>query len=370
MTQTRRAFLSTLPAVLPLTKLQRPAAASRLGIAVCGVGRYARDWILPALLHHSTRCRLAGLIEADPQHARLLGHSLGLPTECLMGFEDMPQLASQEAIDAVYVASPTSLHPRHAIAALAAGKHVICRKPMAPSSGACRAMIDAAQRQQRLLVVDYQLHSEPHVQALQRIVAQHTMGLTTSVRSLIGIRRTSIDDPDVRLDTAGPYPLMNLAVFGIQAACYATGQVPVTVESAQLITMRPQIFGSLPDTMTWTLRFADGATASGEATFTRTQNQLRVEMQRGVVEMEPAFTMRGIQSRINGTLSGGSTTNLMAAFLDHVAQTLLTNARPTTPGEMGLRDVAIIEAIFSAAKIKKPVAIDLQRLSPSKTGRP
>ncbi len=360
-----------MPALLPITKLQQPVAASRLGIAVCGGGPYARDWILPALLHHSTRCRLAGLIEADTQQARLLGRSLGLPADCLVGFEDMPQLASQDTIDAVYVASPTSLHPRHAIAALSAGKHVICRKPMAPSSGACRAMIEAARRQQRALVVDYQLHSESHIQALQRIVSQHTMGLTTHVRSLIGIQRTSVNDPDVRLDTAGPFPLMNLAVLGIQAACYGTGQVPVTVESAQITTMRPQIFGSLPDTMAWTLGFADGATASGEATFNRTQNQLRVEMQRGLVEMEPAFTMRGIQSRINGTpLAAAGATNLMAAFLDHVAQAIMTNTRPNTPGEMGLRDLVIMEAIFSAAIQNKRVAINLQQLPSSKTGRP
>lgn len=359
MPQTRRTFLSQLPALLPLVQPRHATRTSPLlGIAVCGLDRYARDWILPALLHHSTHCRLAGLIDANLQQARLLGRSLGIPEERVIGFNDIQRLAAQPAIDVVYVASPTAQHPKHTIAALAAGKHVICRKPMAPSSGACRAMIEAAQRQGLALVVDYQLHCEPHIQALEKIVAQRTMGPTTHAQALVGIRRNDPNDPDVRLDTAGPYPLVNLAILGIQAACYGTGQVPLSVSSAQLSTMRPQIFGSLPDTMIWTLRFANGATASGEATFNRTQNHLRIEMLHGWVEMAPAFTMRGIAGRTStGPLAGGSTANLMAAFLDEVAQAITTGATLRTPGEMGLRDLLIIEAIFRAAASRRPVAI-------------
>ena len=373
MPQTRRAFLSQLPALLPLAQPRHAIHdSSLLGVAVCGLDRYTQDWILPALLHHSTRCRLAGLIDANLQQARLMGRSLGIPEERVIGFNDMQRLASQAAIDAVYVASPTTLHPKHTIAALAAGKHVICRKPMAPSSGACQAMIQAARRKGLALAVDYQLHCEPHVQALQRLVAQQGMGPTTHVQTLVGIRRDDPNDPDVRLDTAGPYPLVNLAILGIQAACYGTGQAPRSVSSAQLSTMRPQVFGRLPDTMLWTLRFADGASASGEATFNRTQNHLRVEMQRGWVEMEPAFTMRGIAGRTStGPLAGRSTVNLMAVFLDEVAQAITTGARLRTPGEMGLRDLLIIEGIFRAAVSRRAVAIGaMQQEAPSKTRRP
>ena len=373
MPQTRRTFLSQLPALLPLAQPGHASPDSPLlGIAVCGLDRYAQDWILPALLHHSTRCRLAGLIDANLQQARLQGRALGIPEERIIDFDDMRRLASQPAIDVVYVASPTALHPKHTIAALAAGKHVICRKPMAPSSGACRAMIQAAHSQGLILAVDYQLHREPHVQVLQRLVAQQAMGPTTHVQTLVGIRRDDPNDPDVRLDTAGPYPLVNLAILGIQAVCYGTGKVPLSVTSAQLSTMRPQVFGRLPDTMLWTLRFADGATASGEATFNRTQNHLRIEMQRGWVEMEPAFTMRGITGRTStGPLAGGSTANLMAVYLDEVAQAITTRATLRTPGEMGLRDMLIIEAIFRAAAAGRPVTVGpMQYNEPSKARRP
>lgn len=77
------------------------------------------------------------------------------------------------AIDAVWVASPNPMHAEHAIAALAAGKHVLCEKPMALSVAQCEKMIAAAERSGALLSVGYHMR---HVPAHAEVVEEWHRG--------------------------------------------------------------------------------------------------------------------------------------------------------------------------------------------------
>jgi len=107
----------------------------RLGVA--GLGR-AFTLMLPTLAHHP-RLRLAAAADPRPDARARFTAEFAAPA-----YPTVEALCTDPGVDAVYVASPHSLHVEHVRAAAAAGKHVLVEKPMALTLADCTAMVDAA----------------------------------------------------------------------------------------------------------------------------------------------------------------------------------------------------------------------------------
>ena len=98
-------------------------------------------------------------------------------------FSGVPEmLAMAGGIDVVSVCSPNGLHAEHAIAALQAGCHVLCEKPMALTASDCGAMIQAAERANRRLFVVKQNRFNPPVAALKKVIDEGRLGRIFSVQ--------------------------------------------------------------------------------------------------------------------------------------------------------------------------------------------
>lgn len=95
------------------------------------------------------RARLAAICDIDYEKARQVGAQYGVEDF----YQDYRQLIARPDIDAVVVCTPDQLHPEMTVAALEAGKHVLCEKPMAMTVEECRAMIDASRRTGKKLMV-------------------------------------------------------------------------------------------------------------------------------------------------------------------------------------------------------------------------
>ncbi|MBM3484531.1 MAG: Gfo/Idh/MocA family oxidoreductase [Alphaproteobacteria bacterium] len=84
------------------------------------------------------------------------------------GYTDLDDFLADSAIDVVWVAGPTDLHYEQTIAALEAGKHVLCEKPMAVSAADCAKMVKAAEKARRILGLGYNNRHHPIFQAVQK----------------------------------------------------------------------------------------------------------------------------------------------------------------------------------------------------------
>jgi predicted dehydrogenase len=91
-------------------------------------------------------------------------------------YADWRELIADGEVDAVYVATPVNLHAEQAVAALDAGKHVLCEKPMALSVAECDRMIDAARAGGVKLGVAYYRHFYPVVARIKEILAAGEIG--------------------------------------------------------------------------------------------------------------------------------------------------------------------------------------------------
>jgi predicted dehydrogenase len=89
---------------------------------------------------------------------------------------DWQQLVSDDEIDAVYVATPVHLHAEQAAAAAAAGKHVLCEKPMALDVAGAERMVAAARARGVRLGVAYYRHHYPVVARLRQLLASGELG--------------------------------------------------------------------------------------------------------------------------------------------------------------------------------------------------
>lgn len=97
-------------------------------------------------------------------------------------YADIKQLLAHPGLDAVWVASPPDLHRAQVVAALKAGKHVLCEKPMAVSVADCRAMTRTAEQAARVLRVGFNNRAHPELRKLAKAIAQGRYGEALEAR--------------------------------------------------------------------------------------------------------------------------------------------------------------------------------------------
>jgi len=131
-----------------------------------GVGDIAAKRVIPAILAEP-HSRLVGLVTRKPQRAE----AYGLP--CFPRLDDA--LKDSEA-EAVYVSTPVFLHAEQTIAALRAGRHVLCEKPMGMDHSQAVAMNEAARAAGRVLGIAYYRRMYPKVVRAKQLLAEGVIG--------------------------------------------------------------------------------------------------------------------------------------------------------------------------------------------------
>lgn len=182
-----------------------------LGWAVIGCGWVARDYVVPAI-RASRNGRLMVACDRDAQALAALGGD---------GFQrtDRAEDAIANAgVDAVYIATPNDSHAAMAAAAAAAGKHVLCEKPMAHNSADARAMVaDCAAAGVTLATAFDQRFHAAHL-AVAGLVRQGRLGIVTQVRLHYACwlpRDWSADNWRIDATRAGGGAVIDLAPHGL-----------------------------------------------------------------------------------------------------------------------------------------------------------
>ena len=99
-------------------------------------------------------------------------------------YQDWRRMLQQEQLEAVIIATPLWTHASIATACLEARKHVLCETAMAKDGTGCRQMLDAAERNKRLLAIGYQDFYQPHYwAAYHNIVKQGLLGDVYSIEA-------------------------------------------------------------------------------------------------------------------------------------------------------------------------------------------
>lgn len=333
-----------------------------LGIALVGLGSYSTYQLAPAL-RQTKYCHLAGIVTGTPSKESRWAAQYNIPADNIYNYDNFDNITDNESIDIVYVVLPNSMHAEFSIRAANAGKHVICEKPMAISVKECDAIIQACEKAGVKLGMGYRLHSEPYTKEVKRFVKEKTFGETLYVSTEAAYRSTSYPDQwRLNRDLSGGGALMNMGVYAIQSAIYSTGQNPISV-TAQEFSTRPDYFKETDETITAQFEFPNGSVANIMTSHNISANRLKVSCSNGWFELEPASSY----GPLSGTSSKGTIKfpheSQQKLQMDDFAKHILEGAVNRAPGEMGKRDMIIVEAIYSSvANGNAKVELDLGQM--------
>jgi len=217
---------------------------------------------------------------------------------------------------------------------------------MAISVKDCQEMITACKRAGKKLSIGYRLHFEPYNREMMRLGQERIYGKPLQIACANGFVYGG--DPNAwRLKKAlsGGGGLMDMGVYCIQGARYVTGEEPAFVTAREEKT-RPELFKEVDETIYFDLEFPSGCIAKGISSYNMNLNHLKVKADTGEFELSQAYRYGGIAGK---TPQGPMTfpqINQQAAQMDDFANCIMHDKNTIVPGEMGMQDIKIVEAIY------------------------
>ncbi len=330
--------------------------APRFGYAVVGLGRIA-DHFLDAL-RDSPTCAVTALVSGNPEKARRLAAKYGVAHT--LSYADFDRLREFSSVDAVYLALPVSMHRAFTERAAAAGKHILCEKPMASTAVDAAVMVDTCRAAGVRLSIAYRCpHAAVHQHA-RSLIRSGALGREESLRieSTFGFKLGMDWRADASL--AGGGSLYDLGIYPLNAARYLLDEDPAIAADASAVCDA----SGLERSISWTSVFPSGATAACRSSYLeKLPDTLRITGERGSLLLAPAFSHRE-RLQLRGSCTDGTGTVLevrerisngaasqFRLEAEQLAESVRSGVKLITPGEDGLADMVAMESIYCAAGV-------------------
>lgn len=342
---------------------------SDLGIAIVGAGMVARYHA--QAIAAAAGARLVATCRVDRAKAAAAEAEFRVPCET-----DYGVLLARPDVDAVCICTPSGAHAAQTVAAARARKHVLVEKPMALTTQDADAMIEACARAGVVLGVALQRRTEPAYQAVRRAIAGGVLGQPVLGLALIPYFRAQAyyDSASWRGTWAedGGGALMNQGIHIADLLLWFMGDVDEV--QARTATLAHSI--EVEDDLAATLKFKSGALGSIVATTAAAPgfpHRVEVYGTRGGVQLEAEAVVRwegeaagAIDASLRpGTAAAGagsSPTGLAptghARILADFVAAVRGGRPPLVPGEEGRRSLALVLAVYEAARTGRPVRVN------------
>lgn len=340
--------------------------AERTGFAVVGLGHLSINQILPAF-GKSRYAKPVALVSGSPEKARKLAAQYGIRPSAIFSYANFEQMAANPEVKAVYIVLPNSMHAEYTIRAAKIGKHVLCEKPMATTVSDCEKMIAACRSANVKLMIAYRQQYEPMNREIVKLIRSGKLG---NLRSYLATLTQNQDDPSqwrLQKALAGGGCLPDVGLYCLNAARFWSGEEPVEVFGQTVQPAADPRFKEVEAVCNFTLRFPSGLVASCNSGYAAHRSSFaRMEGAEGWAQLSPSFGYNGLKVQYNKLYEGHSTDfqpgilekDQFALEMDHMAVCVMRNQQPHTPGEEGLQDTKIIEAIYESARTQRAVKID------------
>jgi predicted dehydrogenase len=336
-----------------------------VGIAIVGLGRISVNEMLPAFAQ-SKHARPVALVTGDRAKGLKIAHQYNIPESAVLDYRDYDKLAQMPDVQGVYIGLPNSMHAEYTVRAARAGKHVLCEKPMATSVAECQQMIDACRKAGRKLMIGYRSQYEPKDRALVKMIQDKKLG---ALKEFISANSQNMGDPQhwrLKRALAGGGALPDVGLYCINAARFLSGEEPNEVIGSIWSTPGDARFREVEESCQFILRFPSGFMATCTTSYAAHKSQLfRLNGAEAWAEMNPAYAYHGIKLKVARVVEGNDQAsdiqiddkNQFAGEMDHFAECIQKNQDVHTPGEEGLQDQRIIDAIYESARTHRAVKL-------------
>lgn len=341
----------------------------RVGVIGLGMGRgHVRGY------QAHPAARVVAIADPDLRRLDATGNEFRIPGR----YAHAQEMIRKERLDVVSVATPNKFHAPLTIAALKAGAHVLCEKPMAMNAREGAAMIAAAKRARRRLMINFSYRFTAPAQALKKAADAGAVGEVYFARTMWHRSRgmPGFGGWFGQKALAGGGPLIDLGVHRLDLALWLMGgPKPVWVLAGAYDRIaRPLAKASgkkfdVEDMATAYVRFANGASLAVEASWAANRPEAeRMETRLYGVKGGMVHRNRGEGYDFEGVLFPVRDGKVVAEALPpqklppggamaHFIEAIVRNRPHIATGEDGLRVMKILDAIYLSAKRGSPVKI-------------
>lgn len=246
---------------------------------ILSTAKIAREHVIPAI-QDSENGVVHGIASRDLTRARAMADRFGVP----MAYGSYQELLDDDQIDGVYIPLPTSQHIEWSLRAVAAGKHVLCEKPIALKGDEINTLIAARDESGLLVSEAFMVAYHPQWHKVTELMADGAIGPLRQVQGAFTYRNLNPDDMRNQLSLGGG-GLPDIGVYPTVTTRITTGAEPLRVSAS--IT-RDLEFG----TDTWASIRADFGTFE-MSFYCSTQMELRQSMvfhgENGWIEVTAPF---------------------------------------------------------------------------------
>ena len=343
------------------------ARDQRTGYAVVGLGRLALGEILPAM-GKSKYCKPVALVSGDREKAKKIAAQYGIKESSIYDYRTYDQLAQNPEVQVIYIVLPNSMHAEFVERGAKAGKHILCEKPMAISVKECERMISACRNANVKLMIAYRSQYEPYDMALVKMIRSGKFG---KLKQFISSNSQNEGDPTqwrLKKALAGGGCMPDVGVYCLNAARFLSDEEPTEIFATIDQPKDDPRFAEVEASCQVIAKFPSGFTATFNSAYNAHKSQfLRIEGTEAYAELNPAFAYHGIKmkfSRYEPEMKAEMNhepaleeKDQFAAEMDHFALCVQKNLQPHTPGEEGLQDQRVTDAIYESARTGKMVKL-------------
>lgn len=355
----RRQFITKLTApflAMPvLSELSLSSCASSydgpvLKVALMGLGGYATR--VAEAMQACKKAKITGLISGSPDKLKSWQEKHNVPAKNCYNYENFDAIKNNPEIDAVYILTPNALHHPQTLRVVAAGKHVICEKPMALNARQGKEMVEACKKAGKQLLVGYRMHFEANTVDIIQQRIDGNFGKILFFQGLSGFRIGNPSQWRLNRELAGGGAMMDIGIYSVNGARYMVGEDPVWV-TAQETKTNPALFKEgVDETIQFQMGFPGGAVASCLSTYNMNNlDRFFLNGEKGFAELNPASGYGPIKGRTHkGELNHPHVMH-QTTQMEEMAAILLENKKPLVPvdGIEGWKDLVIIDALYKAA---------------------
>lgn len=351
---------------------------SKIKVGIIGVGSISNEHI--KAYQKNENVELYAFCDINEEQLNMMGDKYGVDRR----FTDMNDMLALEEIDAVSVCTWNSAHAPCTIAALNAGKHVLCEKPMATSKEEAEKMKEAAEKNGKLLMIGFVRRFGNDCAILKDFIENDYFGDLYYSKATYLRRKGSPGGWFGNKELSGGGPLIDLGVHVIDLVRYLMGKPkPISVYGATFNKLGDRSYikdkagysssgksdkdvFNVEDLATGMIRFDNGAVLQVEASFSLNLKQDKGEIElfgeKAGAKLSPELELYSEQ---NGYMTNVTLTtptalsfdNLFANEINHFVSCVTDDTTCISTAQDGIEIMAILDALYESAKTGHEVVI-------------
>jgi 1,5-anhydro-D-fructose reductase (1,5-anhydro-D-mannitol-forming) len=323
-----------------------------------GASTIGREWMAAAIAAQPDST-VAAVASSSPERARRYADELGIPT----AYGSVADLLAEPTIDAVYISTTNEWHEPQVLEAVAAGKHVLCEKPLALSLDSARRMVEASAAAGVVLGTNHHLRNAATHRKIRELIQTGAIGRPLAARVFHAVylpphlQSWRIDRPD-----AGGGVILDITVHDADTLRFALGD-EVTEVTAMTANQGMGRAG-LEDAVMGVMRFRNGVIAQFHDAFTAPHASTGFEVHgtEGSLYGRDVMTQRPV-----GTVSMRREGNEEEVPVDHenlyersvrcFNAAIRGEGEPAATGADGVQSLAVAIAVREAAETGQTVPV-------------